>query len=415
MVKARLYDTTLFLTALVVAFSSSGLLVTNSNYIKTLLIFWFFASLYYRLRVFYKNGSINIDYGISYDLAMVLFAGPLGLFVFETIYRFSVYFYRKWTKTADPSEFFDTFYNIGCFVITNSLAFLLFQYFHSRFETLPFGFWILIFLLVCISSYLSGTFMVIVFIILGELQSFKEGFEFIFKSISLLDYGKVAITNGLLLLFLQDGKWEWLISVFILNYIVSRSFYSKSQSIQNKLERDQFEQMAYTDFLTGVSNRTFMDKKMAELNQTGENIGIVVCDIDKFKRINDSFNHAVGDKVIQHFAAALKTYLSKEDYLFRSGGEEFTLCLRNRSFDQTEELVKRMQKGLERNLVNVEFNGAEISISYTASFGLYFYKVHEQLSMEKAYILADQLMFQSKQSGRNKVSAINGLSPSKAI
>ena len=415
MVKARLYDISLFLIALIVAFRSSGLVVDNTSYIKALIVFWFFACLYYRLRVFYKNGSTNIEYGINYDLSIVLFAGPLGLFIYETIYRLSVYFYRKWTKTADPSEFSDTLYNIGCFVITNSLAFLLFQYFHGSFEAFPFGFWILLFLLVCVSSYLSGAFMVCVFIILGELKSFKEAIEFIFKGISLLDYGKVAITNGLLFIFLQEGKWELLLCIFILNYIVSLSFYSKSQSIQNKLERDKFEQMAYTDFLTGVSNRTFMDKKMAELNQTGENIGIVVCDIDKFKRINDSFNHAFGDKVIQHFAAALKNYLTTEDYLFRSGGEEFTLCLRNRSFNQTQELVNRMLRGLEHNLVNVEFNGEEISISYTASFGLYFYKVHEEFSMEKAYILADQLMFQSKQSGRNKVSAINGLSTSKAI
>ncbi|PLS05611.1 GGDEF domain-containing protein [Neobacillus cucumis] len=409
MLKGRLYDSLLFLIALVIAFSSSGLLVDRTSFYKVLFIFWLFSCLYFHLRVFYKNGSINIDYGITYDLSLVLFAGPLGLFIFETIYRLTVYIYRKWTKTADPSEFSDTIYNIGCFVITNSIAYVLFQHFQETFQAFPFGYWVLLFILVCLSSYLSGTFMVIVFVLLGELKSFKEGFDFIFRSISTLDFAKVAITNGLLLIFLREGKWEMLFSVFLLNYIVSRSFSSKSQSIQTKLERDRFEQMAYTDFLTGVYNRTFMDKKMSELNQTGENVGIVVCDIDKFKSINDSYNHAVGDKVIQHFASTLKGYLTAEDYLFRSGGEEFTLCLRNRSFEDTVSLVNEIGKGVQNSVVNMEFQEVEIAISYTASFGLYFYTVHEQMPMEKAYILADQLMFQSKHQGRNRVSATNGL------
>ena len=201
-----------------------------------------------------------------------------------------------------------------------------------------------------------------------------------------------------------------LISLFILNYIVSRSFHSKSQSIQHKLERDKFEQMAYTDFLTGVFNRTFMDKKMAELNQTGESLGIVVADIDKFKRINDSYNHAVGDKVIQHFSATLKNYLSENDYLFRSGGEEFTLCLRKRNFEETVNLVHTMLDGIKNNHVKVDFHGENLSITYTASFGLYFYTANDQVSMEKAYIQADQLLLQSKQLGRNRVSIINALS-----
>lgn len=409
MLKARLYDFSLFFISLAIAVGSSDALSINSFYIKALIIFWFFSILYFRLRVFYKNGSTNIEYGISYDLSMVLFAGPLGLLLFETIYRFTVYAYRKWTKTADPSELSDTFYNIGCFVITNSMAYFLFQHFHESFQSLPFGFWILMFLLVCLSSYLSGTFMVIVFVILGELKSFKEAIDFIFRGISLLDYGKVAVSNGMLFIFLQEKQWEMLIIVFILNYIVSRSFYSKSQSIQNKIERDKFEQMAYTDFLTGVFNRTFMDKKMAELNQTGESIGIVVADIDKFKNINDSYNHAVGDKVIQHFAATLKSYLNEEDFLFRSGGEEFTLCLRKRNFDETMELVNRILGVVANHSVQVEYNKEKTFISYTASFGLYYYKVNEHFSMEKGYILADELMLQSKQLGRNKVSVINGL------
>ncbi|MEH7107885.1 MULTISPECIES: GGDEF domain-containing protein [Bacillaceae] len=415
MLKARLYDGSLFMTALVIAFSSSHLLVNNSTYMKVLAIFLFFSCLYFHLRVFYKNGSTNIEYGISYNLAIVLFTGPLGLFIFEFIYRFLVYFYRKATKTADPSELSDTFYNIGCHVITNIFAYFLFHQFHGVVQSFPFGFWILIFLLVCFSSYLSGFFLVIVFRLAGEPHSFKEAIDFIFRGISFLDYGKVAVSNGMLLLFLQSKQWEMLISLFILNYIVSRSFYSKSQSIQDKLERDQFEQMAYTDFLTGVYNRTFMDKKMTELNESGESLAIVVADIDNFKSINDNYNHAVGDKVIQHFAATLKNYLWKDDFLFRSGGEEFTLCLRKKTFDHSTNLIKSIIKELDSTAVEAEYNGELISIKYTASFGLYYYQVNSQFPVERAYIQADELLYQSKQRGKNCLSAQNGLHNQKEV
>ena len=411
MLKARLYDLSLFVTALAIAFSSDRILINHTDFFKALALFWLFSSLYYHLRVVSKSGNTSWEHGISYDFSFALFAGPLGLFLFEFIYRFSVYFYKKWTNTADQSEFLDTLYNIGSFVITNSIAYFLFFQLQPTFDNIPFGFWILMCLLVSFSSILSGIFLVVAFNILGDLKTVKEGFDFVFKSRSWLDFGKVAFTNGLIFLFLKEDRWEMLISLFILNYIVSRSYHSKSQSIQHKLERDKFKQMAYTDFLTGVYNRTFMDKKMAELNQTGERIGIVVADIDKFKRINDNYNHAVGDKVIQHFSRTLKSYLSENDYLFRSGGEEFTLCLRKRNFDETMDLVTKMLHGVKKNHVDVEFNGEHLTISYTASFGLYFYIANEQVSMEKAYIQADQLLLQSKQLGRNRVSVENTLSP----
>jgi diguanylate cyclase (GGDEF)-like protein len=409
MLKARLYDFSLFFAAFAIAFGSDRILVGNNVFIKASLVYWIFSILYYHLRIINRNSTTSFDYGISYGLSLAIFAGPLGLFIFEIVFRFTVYFYKKAKKAADTGEFLDIFYNIGSFVISNSIAFYIFQLLYPGFQSTPFGFWILLILLACISSILTGTFLVIVFFITGDIKTINEGINFIFKSTSVLDYGKTGLTNGLLLLFLQTEKWEMIIALFFLNYVVSRSFYDKSQSIQDKNDRDKFEQMAYTDFLTGVFNRTYMDKKMTELNQTGESIGIVVCDIDKFKRINDGYNHAVGDKVIQHFATTLKGFLNEEDFLFRSGGEEFTLCLRGRNYQQSVDLVEGMQGGIENNTVTVEFNSEWIPISYTASFGLYFYKVNEQIPMEKGYIVADQLLLQSKQLGRNRVSVINGL------
>ncbi|WP_053368488.1 GGDEF domain-containing protein [Bacillus sp. FJAT-27245] len=405
--RTRIFDFLLFFSALAIAVHTRSLDVQVDLYMKALFLFWAFSTLYHRLRVVKKTGNTTVDYGISYSLSFGIFAGPLGLFIFETIYRFTVYVNRKRTKTADPEEFWDTFYNIGSFSLAYSAAYYLYYLLIPIFEPLPFGFWILLFLLVFVTSFLIDTFLITIFFMLGDVKTFGDAYDF-YKSRSLTDMGKTALTNGLLLLFIHDAEWATLLALFLLNYLVSLSFYSKSQSIQDKYERDKFEQMAYTDYLTGINNRAYMDKKMTELSQTEEFIGIVVADIDKFKSINDNYNHSVGDQVIRHFAKQLKSYLNVNDSLFRSGGEEFTLFLRNRNYSQCVDLVERILRGVENSIVEVEFHSKTVPISYTSSFGLYFYKISAQVPLEKGYILADQLLLESKQDGRNRITAENG-------
>lgn len=404
MLKARLFDFSLFFAAIAIALATGTIETDLNTFLKALVIYWFFSNLYEHLRVSTKYANVQFDKGISYSLSLALFSGLFGLFIYETIRAFTVYINRKRTKTADSGEFLDTFYNIGSTVVANAIAYYFFQLFYPSVQDAPFGFFLLFFLSTCISYILLTTFLITVFVIIGELKSFKEAFNFFTNSRSVLDFVTTAIVNGLLLLFLQGGKWEMLISLFILNYVVSLSAYSKAQNIKNKTERDKFEQMAYTDFLTGVYNRAFMDKKMTELNQSGEAIGIVVSDIDKFKKINDNFNHAIGDRVIQHFATTINNHMQNKDILIRSGGEEFTFFLRNRDFEHVVELVRDIQKDVEESKVNVHFNENDITVSYTASFGVYYFNPDTITPMEKGYVNADQLLLKSKQLGRNLVS-----------
>lgn len=410
MLEARIYNFVLFFASIAVAFGLGTFFVDYNTFLIALFIYWLFSTLYNHLRIIARNGTIKFDYGISYSLSFGIFAGPIGLFVFETIYRFTVYFARKQSKTADEEELWDTFYNIGAHVLIYSIGYYLYQLSYPLVQDIPFGFWLLMSILAVLTMVISYTFLSAAFYFSGEIKNLQEAIQFFRESNNILDMGKTAFTNGLLLLFLQEQQWEMMFGLFILNYLVSRSFHSKSQSIQNKIERDKFEQMAYTDFLTGIPNRAYMDLKMSELNQTGEKIGIVVTDIDKFKRVNDSYNHAVGDRVIQHFALTLKEYLSEEDYLFRSGGEEFTLILRNRSFSETIDLVEKIRQGIESSSVEAEYKSEVHSISITSSFGLYFFSMNPYTSMEKGYIYADQLLLQSKDSGKNKVTFKNELS-----
>ncbi|MFA1822099.1 GGDEF domain-containing protein [Virgibacillus oceani] len=113
--------------------------------------------------------------------------------------------------------------------------------------------------------------------------------------------------------------------------------------------------MAYTDFLTEVYNRAFMDKKMEELNRSNEKLGIIVSDIDSFKDINDNYN----------YAATLQSFLKEDDYLFRSSGDEFTIFLRHRSFKECTGLVEKIRHGVEDTPVVIEAQ----RYVYSALFG----------------------------------------------
>lgn len=404
MLKTRYFSIFIFLISIAIALGFGTILVDFSVFFKTLVLYLLFTGLYYHLQIRNSNGTVAVDYGVTYSLSFALFLGPLALLIFETIYRFFVYFSKNSAKTADPEELFHTFYNIGTFVFFNSVAFYLYQLVSSKIEYIPFGFWILMICLVIIICFIADIFLIIIFSFLGDIKTFRDAIHF-FKRRSLINFGKTAFSNGFLLIFLLEERWELLIGLFLLNYLVSYSFVTSAQSIQAKVERDKFEQMAYTDFLTGIANRAYMDKKMEEIDSNQEVIGIVVADIDNFKKINDSYNHSVGDQVIKHFALTLKNNLSEEDLLFRSGGEEFTFFLRNSSYQDCFDKVEKMIEILQDSSAIVTYNGQNVSINYTASFGLHYGKICDEFPMEKGYILADQLLLQSKQQGRNRLTA----------
>ncbi|NNU88846.1 GGDEF domain-containing protein [Geobacillus sp. MR] len=405
LLRARPIIFAVFFVSIAVAFVSKPISF-DRTYVIALLFYWLFSSLYSHLRVVDKTkNNIPVDYGINYSLSFALFAGPLGLFIFETLFRLTEHVTKKYLKTAEPDEWLHTLYNIGSFVTFNSLAFALYNLLHPWFQSVPFiGFWLLMFLLVIIVSFLTDCCLIVIFYITGDIRTKREALDFI-KTRSWMDIGKTVLTNGLLFLFLQEQRWDMLLSLFLLNYFVSCSFFSKSQSIQHKLERDQFERMAYTDFLTGVHNRAYMDQTIAKLNGTGEWIGVVVADIDNFKAINDTYNHAVGDEVIRHFALTLKQFLKEDDFLFRSGGEEFTTFLRHRTFEESVQLVEKMRETVRHSTVLVDDGTAKRPIAYTSSFGLYFFQTGGTTSLEKAYVYADHLLLRSKESGKNKISA----------
>jgi len=397
----------IFIIAALLSISYGTLLIDVNSYILIYLIYLFFSILFVHLRTLVKAGKMNIDYSISYSISFVLLAGPLGLFLFEITNRFYVYFHRKITGTADEDELLHTFYNIGAPTLFCSIGFYGFQYIYPVVQGLPFSFWLVIFFLVILMDVISSCFLILIMLLTKNIHSKQEAFEFI-TGRSMLDLLKTALTNGLLFTFISAGQWEAVIAIFLLSYIVGRAGIFHTKLLLQKQESERFKKMAYTDFLTNINNRTYLNKVMEELSEKEEDIALIIGDIDAFKSINDTFNHVVGDSVIQHFAQILQKNIDSCDYVFRTGGEEFTIILRNKTFEDCQLFLDELRKTILDTPAETEFRSEAVSIPYTASFGMYYIHNNRLTELKNAYLQADELLLEAKNSGKNRIISIDG-------
>ncbi|MCT1901315.1 GGDEF domain-containing protein [Oceanobacillus sojae] len=396
----------IFIAAAVLAIKYGTLLVDVNTYFTLFTLYLVFSVLFVHLRTLVKTGSMNVDYSISYSFSFVLLTGPLGLFLFELVNRFYVYFHRKITGTADEDELLHTFYNIGGPVLFHSFGFYCFQLIYPMISSLPFAFWLFIFFLTILMDIISSCFILVIMFITKNVQSKQEAIEFI-TGRSMLDLLKTALTNALLFTFITMEQWEAVIAIFLLSYIVGRAGIFHTKLLLQKQENERFKKMAYTDFLTNIHNRAYMNKVMKELNSKEESLAVVIGDIDSFKSINDTFNHIIGDGVIQHFAKLLQKHVAPCDYVFRTGGEEFTIILRNKTYEECQIFLEQLKNAVLDTPVQTEFRSKAVSIPYTASFGMYYIHNDNSMELKKAYMKADELLLDAKHNGKNKIISQN--------
>lgn len=150
-----------------------------------------------------------------------------------------------------------------------------------------------------------------------------------------------------------------------------------------------------TDPLSGLFNRRFY-VELISARRTPVTGAVILCDIDNFKRINDSYGHAAGDIVIQNFAGILKEGVQPEDIVIRFGGEEFVIILMDATLSQADRMATRLCENVANHLTTLEHT----SLRFTASFGV---AAIEQQGLEKAVQHADVLLYQAKSQGKNRV------------
>ena len=161
---------------------------------------------------------------------------------------------------------------------------------------------------------------------------------------------------------------------------------------------------ATTDPLTGVPNRHFfMCRAREELplaRRLGMPVVVAIIDVDRFKKINDSYGHLAGDYVLGQVAGLIASDKRTEDLLGRYGGDEFVVMLRGKLEKQGAlAFCERVRRGVEA--FNFVFDGREIPV--TVSMGLCFAAPREQPDLEELIARADRVLYRAKEDGRNRV------------
>ncbi|HEX6058608.1 MAG TPA: diguanylate cyclase [Gemmatimonadaceae bacterium] len=166
--------------------------------------------------------------------------------------------------------------------------------------------------------------------------------------------------------------------------------------------------MAETDGLTGLDNRRHIEETLQEFfhhaDRLNEPLSVVMCDLDKFKSVNDTYGHQAGDAVLQQFAAILKATAREIDRVGRYGGEEFLCLLPGTVLDAAVTFAERVRKEVEGHAFT--FDGG--SIHRTASFGVAGWPHPGVTSPDALVKAADDALYVAKETGRNKVVRFAG-------
>lgn len=164
---------------------------------------------------------------------------------------------------------------------------------------------------------------------------------------------------------------------------------------------------AVTDSLTGLYNRHYLDSHLARLHARaigeGRPLSLIVCDLDRFKAINDTYGHAAGDTVLRHVGNRLSNGVRAPDLVARQGGEEFVIALPNTPLGDAERAAERLRRAIADTAIPLAADGAVLRV--TASFGVSEI-AWDEASADGALRRADAALYHSKNHGRNCVTVI---------
>jgi diguanylate cyclase (GGDEF)-like protein len=163
------------------------------------------------------------------------------------------------------------------------------------------------------------------------------------------------------------------------------------------------QQQAIHDPLTGLYNRRYLDETMPrELHRaerTGQPVGVIMLDVDHFKRFNDTYGHDAGDTLLRAVGTFLQQHTRGDDIACRYGGEEFTLVLPGASLAATQQRAKELRAGIQH--LGVEHQGQPLG-TVTASLGIAVFHAHGTTA-DSLIRAADQALYHAKRGGRNRV------------
>lgn len=175
------------------------------------------------------------------------------------------------------------------------------------------------------------------------------------------------------------------------------------RTIKLKQANEKLMDLASKDVLTGIKNRMTLEHDLESLikayQQNRQDFGVVLVDIDWFKKVNDKFGHAAGDAVIKEFAGLLSKHLRNYDEVYRVGGEEFIILVNRIDIDNLLLKIEAIRLEIESH----PFTYQDKTLSITASFGVFYSSEFSMAELQQAMKLADGALYEAKTLGRNTV------------
>ncbi|MFP4130175.1 MAG: diguanylate cyclase [Halorhodospira sp.] len=171
-------------------------------------------------------------------------------------------------------------------------------------------------------------------------------------------------------------------------------------------ERNSLTQMAETDPLTGAANRRGFDTVAASIAEqahtSGQRVALILLDIDRFKPINDTYGHDVGDTLLQEVASLGRHSLRENDLFARLGGDEFAILLPGASEEAATHLAQRLQEGMRHMPVP-----EPLTEPPTLSLGIAV-QAGAEVQIPELIKAADDAMYTAKRSGRDRIACEPG-------
>lgn len=166
-------------------------------------------------------------------------------------------------------------------------------------------------------------------------------------------------------------------------------------------QSDTFDYTALTDSLTGMQNRRYFDEALkeylAQFNRIQRPVGLMIIDLDRFRTINDTHGHNVGDVVLREVAACLKDHTRQHDVVARLDGEQFAILAPNMDAEQMAGLADRILKAI--SLLEIDLGDEKLGV--TVSIGLAIR--HRGETPKNFYRRAGRMLDTAKSMGRNRV------------
>lgn len=231
-----------------------------------------------------------------------------------------------------------------------------------------------------------------------DLNSYNLQWDTWFKA--LIDYIIISTCTVSAFYFLNKALLQSFFELKKHNRVLENRVRKRTKELEK--EKQKAEELARTDFLTGLNNRRaffeFAELINEEAKRYENEYSIVMIDLDYFKQINDTFGHKIGDIALQRAANCIKEISRACDVSARVGGEEFVILFPQTNLEQVQVFVKRLQDQINSTSINIE----DKELCFTASYGVASSSENIK-SIETILSHADSALYRAKNSGRNQI------------